>query len=446
MTRVRVTALSGRATSEAAASEESSGQSRAGLPLALRPVVVSCVLTVFFLPIGRTVPASGLDSSWALGLSLAGSHGIPAGSGIVFTYGPLGFLAAPDVVWLTGAVLGLLYASLAAFWLYLLIYRALLQWLPPVPAVAVTAIYVLAMAHYLEASEIATFAVLLWCVELVRPASLTARLPAWVGIVLGGATALQLLVKFTGGTLVAAALVVALARPLRAKNVGVLVGSFVASLLVLWLAAGESLANFPEWLRVSVQFTGGYTWAMALRDGFSGRRSWVLLLPLLILLGFGLWRLVRADGRAAVPSIIVVAFGDMVPGEGRIRAPGAWSHRDLVLRTRGLSPGTSLDQASDDSRAHWCRLGNRGVHRRAGADRNRTADGAPCSLQDSGPCDQRDRPDDPLRARPRIQERVLGSCARRGATRLHHSEHCPRCLARPDCPRGSLGYRSNLGL
>src|SRR3990172_8146424 len=76
----------------------------------LDPIIVAIVLTVVFLPIAKPRPRADLDDSWRLGLSLVHQRGIGAGSGFVFTYGPLGFLSAPNVVWLPGAALGVAYA------------------------------------------------------------------------------------------------------------------------------------------------------------------------------------------------------------------------------------------------------------------------------------------------------------------------------------------------
>src|SRR4029078_2908134 len=96
--------------------------------------VSSCPRSIS-LPRARSVPTPVVDASWKLGLSLVHVRDIAAGPGFTFTYGPLGFRAQQNIVWMPGAVLGLVYVFAATFVLYFLTCRCLLQWLSPVVAV-----------------------------------------------------------------------------------------------------------------------------------------------------------------------------------------------------------------------------------------------------------------------------------------------------------------------
>src|SRR5205085_10808201 len=122
------------------AADEIPGLPERPYPRLLHPLLVGGILAVLCAPLASTLPASGLDPSWQLGLSLGAAHSLPAGHGILFTYGPLGFTAAPNLVWLPGVLLGTVYALAAAFALYTLCYRALLRWLPATAAVAAVAL------------------------------------------------------------------------------------------------------------------------------------------------------------------------------------------------------------------------------------------------------------------------------------------------------------------
>jgi hypothetical protein len=271
------------------------------------PFVVSAILTVLCLPLGSTVPRAGTDPSWQLGLSLIHVRGIAAGPGFVFSYGPLGFLEHPDIVWMRGAALGLGYVVGTTFAFYCLVCRQLRVWLPTAGAVALTAAVAVATVQIGSAGEIATAALVLWAFILVRPEALATPLPAWVPPVLGACAALQLLVKFGAGAMaLLAVVIVAAARPPRAKNVALMGASFLASLLVLWVAAGQSLANITQWLRESVQIAVGYGSQMATRPGFDGASYWLWWLVAAAAVGIGCWRLVRKSGVRALPMVILL--------------------------------------------------------------------------------------------------------------------------------------------
>ena len=125
------------------------------LPWWLHPAAVASLLTVACLPLGASLPRLGLDPSWQLGLSLAHVRGIAAGPGFVFTYGPLGFLAYPNIVWLPGAVFGLLYVVASTFALYYFVCRGLLAWLTPLAAIVLSAAFALVTLQVGSVAELA---------------------------------------------------------------------------------------------------------------------------------------------------------------------------------------------------------------------------------------------------------------------------------------------------
>src|SRR5689334_24647044 len=81
-----------------------------------RPVVtstpfLSVVLAMLAWP-GRTsplVPQAGLDPSWHAGLAMAAHHGLPFGTRMVFTFGPLGFLSSPTLYYTNQALLAFVF-------------------------------------------------------------------------------------------------------------------------------------------------------------------------------------------------------------------------------------------------------------------------------------------------------------------------------------------------
>jgi uncharacterized membrane protein YjdF len=273
----------------------------------LHPVTVAAVLTFACLPLGAPVPSPTLDASWQLGLSLVHLRGIAAGPGFVFTNGPLGFLAYPNLVWLPGALLGLVYVVATTFAFYFLVCRGLRQWLAPVVAAILTVAVAVYAVQLFSIAELASTALVLWSLALVGPTALNAALPSWVPMTIGAVAALELLVKFgVGETALAVAAIVALSRPPRLRNAALSGASFVVCFLVLWLAAQQSLTNIWEWFRGSLQLQAGYSAAMATLAGFEGKRYWLFLFAVVGVLCVGLWRLVRVDAIRAVPTIAIV--------------------------------------------------------------------------------------------------------------------------------------------
>ena len=320
--------------SDGARCEPSSTEARHDAQWWSRPAVVGAFLTVVCLPLASSLPNPGVDASWKLGLSLVHVRDIAAGPGFTFTYGPLGFLAQPNIVWMPGAIFGLVYVLAVTFALYSLICRCLLRWLAPVAAVAVTALFALATLPVGDVGtvpELATAVLLLWALTLLRPSLVSTMLPLWIPTVFGGVAALQLLVKFsTGGLALGIAVVVAAARPARPKNLGVLAGSFAGSVAVLWLVAQQSLADLPTWLENSLQIAAGYSSAQSLVGGDQGNRYWLMLLIVLAVLLVGLVQMVRRHQVRAVPSVAVVVLAAwFFTKEGFVRLD--WVHVNLAF-------------------------------------------------------------------------------------------------------------------
>ena len=272
----------------------------------LHPVGFPALLTLVAFPLDRVQPGPLLDDSWRLGLSWAHVLGLHAGGDWVFTYGPLGFLATPNLVWTAGAGLGIAYTAAVTFAYLALGYRWALEWLPRwVAAAAMTALAfaltLLAPFHQLPPMpEAATAAILIAALWLVRPSVLDAALaPHWPALLAAAAT-LQLLVKFsTGVVALAACAVVVVARPRRLVNLAAGVGGACLAFAALWLAAGQDLADAPHWLRLAFDVSSGYSAGQALGSFPSTSRDLVFI---------------------AVPTIVVLVALAHDAWSGRMRA------------------------------------------------------------------------------------------------------------------------------
>jgi hypothetical protein len=271
--------------------------------------LTAAVLTLTSLPFRSVIPANGLDASWVVALSLAHVQGLHHGTDLTFTYGPLGVLATPSEAYLRGAVLGILYAAVTAGALYAALCAAVRRWLPTSGAVAVVAAFSIT-AVAVPVPELGAMALMVVAVGLLQPSALGQPLAKWIPPALGALAALQLCVKFSVGIFfIVVTAVIVLARPGRRLTAPLASGSFVTALVVLWARAGQRLGDLPEWIRVSLLISSGYSDAMAIQGihGFDWL-GWILLAaPAGLLAAWSTLRLVR-DGRPYVPLVVLVGL------------------------------------------------------------------------------------------------------------------------------------------
>ncbi len=207
-------------------------------------------------------PEAGLDHTWEAGLHMAAYHGIDFGHGVVFTYGPLGFLDNPTFWYSNTGALAFIYLLLMRTILAVAVFAAARQNWGSLVGVLV-AVFV-AGASY-SAFEVVSFMIFaVWVVDRVCDERLVRALVA-----LGGAFAgVQLLVKESNGvTLVMLAAITALAaRGTRRINVAIALASGLVALLAGWAGTGQSLADLPAYVRNMGQIVLGYAAAMGIDE------------------------------------------------------------------------------------------------------------------------------------------------------------------------------------
>jgi hypothetical protein len=289
-------------------------------------IAVGSLLAILSLPLGRTTPGALLDRSFPLGLSLAHVNGLRFGKDIVFTYGPLGFLASPQSVFRTGEVLGVLYAGITAFALYSLFFSWARRRLPLLAAAALTVVFSAAATHAGVVTtagpaawahtaspavpELGGIALLLAALYLVEPRRLGTGLSVGALLALGGIAALQTEVKFSVGVFsLAVVLIVAASRRGRWRNLAITAAGFAASFVLLWVAAGQRVGDISSWVRTSITISFAYNSAMAYGGGPALTRVWLVLVPgLLALTAFSVV-LVRMHRSATAPSLLLLTGG-----------------------------------------------------------------------------------------------------------------------------------------
>jgi hypothetical protein len=242
--------------------------------------VFAAVVAFLSLPGIDLHPEPGLDPSWGTGLTLAHLHGLDFGPDIIFTYGPLGFLAYPRLLTPAIALEGLLYVGAVQFAFCASLLAAARRMLPLLPAAVL--VFLLARTLLLPPTTMyLPLVAFVCCAGVLRePSPARVRALALVG---GAATAIVLLVAFyvgvffllvIAGTLVASSLG-------RSRNLGTFAAAFAVSELLLWFALGQSAGSFPTFVQRSLSISSGYSDAMGIEEA---GRSWEYVAALIVVL------------------------------------------------------------------------------------------------------------------------------------------------------------------
>ncbi len=215
-------------------------------------------------PVQPLTPLAGVDASWQAGLALAQEQGLHFGRDIVFTYGPLGFLATPQLFVVWSGLVALAFALLVQ----VLLCRTVLHVARDLPAlVALVVTYVIAVAAPSGAQgEIGAAIVLALSLSVLLDGE--RRVPSWFPVAGGVAAGVLVLIKPTTGALALAlvAAAVGICGSARLRRLGELAAGFAVSFTGLWLATGNNASDIVPWLRGSAQLVAGYTAGMAYED------------------------------------------------------------------------------------------------------------------------------------------------------------------------------------
>lgn len=285
-------------------------------------LVVACVAAVAVVawPLKSLAPGVGGDWEWVGTLSYAAEHGLRFGSGLVWTYGPLGFLETPygaalyypdtlALAWLYDALVEVLLAAA----LIVALRRAL-----PLPLAALLAAAVLALQ--LEVGLALGFA---WCVLLILRAGDRERPGGPVlPLALGALTGVVALGKLNQGVELLALTSVALVCAARRRDALAFAGALLLTASVGWIATGQRLADAWPYVRNGLEPVVGYAAAMGAPDP----RGWPLPLALLLAaLAVGLaWEVGRGLPRRARWGLAVLCliFAGFNFKEGFVRQDG----------------------------------------------------------------------------------------------------------------------------
>lgn len=268
-----------------------------------RPFWIAVVLlTLFTWPFGIGPVGASLDFSWIAGLYMAADEGRDFGTEIVYTFGPLGFLAWPSP-WI-GSL------AVLSFGYWILIYGgliAVLTWsLSRTIGLLAAAFVVLAVSlTFGFLNQLPLVLAVGLCLIALREDR-----PAWgmSALVYGGGLlcAVSPLVKLSIGPPLVLILLLAMigARADRRQWAGFL-GTAIVAFFALWFATGQGLGNLWDYADNGAQIIKGYGEAM----GYDAAETWeaVVIVVASIALVAGIHRAGFRDTRAKLFATAIAA-------------------------------------------------------------------------------------------------------------------------------------------
>ena len=270
------------------------------------PVVAAILaLTIMTAPALAVAPKQGLDESWHAALHLAARRGIGFGDGMVFTYGPLGFLNEPVLYFTSTAVLSSVYLLTMQATLCTALVTILRRSFGTVAAVAVAFVAV-SVSRSVLPPEIVVGTYLVVAVALLRGdfELRTERALVVAGGLLAG---VQFLVKFnTGVTVVLVGAVTAWFVGRRAwRSEAAFLGSAAGAAVGGWLVTGNHPFDLVPYVVNSIEVASGYSEIMGIEVPGRGVNQWraALVVAVLAALGWAAsrgWPLGRRIGLALI--------------------------------------------------------------------------------------------------------------------------------------------------
>ena len=287
-------------------------QKRPAYVLSIFIIGISLAITVpplfgSFAPTGDT-----LDTSWAWMLGYGAQHSMPWGKSLIFTYGPLGFLANPffysdHSLWMLSAItraltwfgFGLFYAISASE-------PRRIESTPTINMVLGLIAWIIGAALVDVATQATLIALMLLAYALKHAES---KSPISALVLAGALLAFGALIKSTALIVASFTLIAypALYSYVHNSRKRLLAGftpllSFVVFFAVLYIASGQNLANLVAYLRGTVAIAGGYTPAMSIHGEPAQTISALIVLALFLVTGI---RHLANRNRLAVAQLLI---------------------------------------------------------------------------------------------------------------------------------------------
>jgi hypothetical protein len=222
-------------------------------------IACTAAIAVAAWPVQTIVPGLGGDWGWVSTLAYAFEHGLTFGDGMVWTYGPLGFLDTwygPTLYYGDVFALAWLFAAVVQLLLAGTLLIALRRALPLLLAALAAAV---ALAFIQDAPLALGFA---WCVLLLTRERDGVGLPIALGLLSG----IMVLGKLSQGGELLLLVVLALLGAARRRDALAFAGAALATAATGWLATGQTPADVWPYARNGLELIAGYAAAMGRPD------------------------------------------------------------------------------------------------------------------------------------------------------------------------------------
>jgi hypothetical protein len=233
-------------------------------------------------------PGLDVDGDWRIALQLAVRHGLDFGPGVLFTYGPLGFLHYPVLVDASLARVAFAFTLVVHVGVCVVLLWGLRAALRSLPLAALGTLLV-ASVIYDGAPIVIGFA----AAAALVAGRVEDRRRLLVAGGLGALAAVELLAKLNAGiTLLGLAVItVACAPEGRARLGAALAGAFVVVLGAGWVVTGQSLGAFDDYVVGGYGIVSGYSDAMSFVDPEFGAvpGEYAAAIGIAVLGGYAVW-------------------------------------------------------------------------------------------------------------------------------------------------------------
>ncbi len=282
------------------------------------------ILTVLAWPYNTSVfsvPA-GLDASWRTTMAMAAHNGMPVGTHIVFTYGPLGFLGVQQMNYLGTALLAFSFALILSVCLFMALVWSLRRVVPL--AVAVVAAYLVGATTFTIGLDVeyGIALVLVICVALLSKGQDEPMAPLWIWAGLGVVFSAFSLLKvslFPGILAVVAVTVACLPNGRRRAIEGLAIG-VVPTFCLGWFGTGNSFGNVFAFAKGAAATIAGYSSAASIEVASRAYTYWLAALVVIVMAGFVMFHVNGLSRRSRVGIWVITAVTVwMIFKEGFVR-------------------------------------------------------------------------------------------------------------------------------
>lgn len=230
-------------------------------------LILLLITVSIFIPFSPKLPASGIDSSWALGLNQAVAQGLAFGKDIIFTLGPYSSIYTKAYHPTTHIMMdvGSLYLAIS-YWVALLFLMKNTRWYWPL----IFCVPLFGML-YARDSLFFSYALLVGLISfkmMYQTKEISHSNNTCMFLIAFFFTPFGLLALIKGSMLILCLAVTCLCSIFFLVNKQVKFGlmcfaSLIASLTLFWLAAGQSIIYLPDYLVSSLSIASGFSEAMS---------------------------------------------------------------------------------------------------------------------------------------------------------------------------------------